>query len=202
VLDIVITGVHLPDVDGDIFGAVTRLGRDAAEGISLAFEGAYWDPFLAARCLDVLHAEAGGVPSLAGVIQELEALCSTPLLAHTLREAAIERIDAVVRHANGTILDLILRSVAERSILRGEYDPVRVLGRYCETLLDRAIISSRGGLLEQAGRARRDEARSRLAPVAATAAEALLARPDSKRLGLAKEHARLQSDTDLLGATE
>lgn len=86
-------------VDGDIFGAVTRLGRDAADAIARSLEGGAWDPFSAARCLDVLHSEAGGIPSLPAILRELEALRSAPLLAYTQREAVAERINEVVRQA-------------------------------------------------------------------------------------------------------
>lgn len=189
-------------MDGDVFGAVTRLGRDAADAVARALEGGIWDPFSAARCLDVLHAEAGGIPSLPGVLRELEALRTAPLLAHVHRDAAVERIGEVVRQAKGSTLDLILRSVAERSVLSGEYEPIRVLGRYCEVLLDSAIISPRGGFLETSGHSRKDEARALLSPVASAAAEKLATRPDARRLGLARPHADLRPDSDLLGVTE
>jgi hypothetical protein len=165
------------------------------------FEGADWSPFLGARCLDVLYQEASGVPSLPAVLRELETLRSAPLLARTLRETAVERIDDIVRRASGSTLDLILRSVARRSILSGEYDARRVVGRFCETLLDVAIISPRGGFIEQAGHARKDDARALLASVAAAAADVLVNRPDAKRLGLARPHAQIQPDTNLLEAT-
>jgi hypothetical protein len=80
----------LTDVDGDIFGAVTRLGRDAAEGVARATRGEAWDPFLAARCLDVLLMSADGVPSLPSVLRELEALRASPLLARTLVESSVK----------------------------------------------------------------------------------------------------------------
>jgi hypothetical protein len=190
-------------VDGDIFGAVTRLGRDAADAITSALRGGVWDPFLPARCLDVLHAAAGGIPSLPGVLRELEDLRSAPLLAHTQREAAIERINNIVRQATGaTTLDLMLRSAVERSVLIGEYASLRVLERFCQTLLDSAVIYPRGGYLETAGHGRKEEARLLLAPIAAAAAEILAERPDAKLLRLARPHANLQPDTDLLGAVE
>ena len=190
-------------VDGDIFGAVTRLGRAAAEAIVRALEGGPWDPFSSARCIDVLHLEAGGLPTLPGVLRELEGLRTAPLLAHSQREAAIERIDDVHRSVRGaTTLDLMLRGAAERSVLNGEYGAAGVLERYCQTVLDSAIMSPRGGYLDTEGHGRKEEARSLLAPIAAAAAEILAERPEAKRLGLARPHANIQADTNLLGASE
>lgn len=187
-------------VDGDIFGAVTRLGRDAAEGVALAVGGAVWDPFLAARCLDVLVSEANGIPSLPGIMRELRGLQDAPLLANTLVEISLDRIGEAVRDANGTILDLMLRSAAERCVLRGQYEAREVLETFCTELLDRAIISGQGGFLElDGGPGRRDDALSLLRRVAAEGAAVLEARPDAQRLGLARLHANLEADTNLLG---
>lgn len=135
-------------MDGDIFGAVTRLGRAAADAVVRALEGGKWDPFFAAHCLDDLHAKAGGVPTLPGVLRILEGLRAAPLLAHSQREAAIERLNDVHRNAVGvTTLDLMLRAAAAKSIWSGEYDSVRVLERYCQSALDATIMSLRGGYL-------------------------------------------------------
>jgi hypothetical protein len=188
-------------VDGDIFGAVTRLGRDAAAGVARAVRGNTWDPFLAARCLDVLIAKADGIPSLRAVMDVVRAVNATPLLAPALAESSAERIGDVVREAKGTVLDLMLCSTAQRSLLRGESEPGVVLNRFCAELLDRSIVSGRGGFLELAsdGQARRDEAMAILGPLAAQAAQVLEARPDAKRLGLSRQYARLSPDSDLLG---
>jgi hypothetical protein len=194
---------HVHTVDGDIFGVVTRLGRAAADAVARALEGGRWDPFFAAQCLDDLHAKAGGLPTLPGVLRILEGLRATPLLAYSQREAAIERLNDVHRNTEGvTTLDLMLRCSAEKSIWSGEYDSVRVLERYCQSALDAAIMSSRGGYLETHGHTRKEDARTLLAPIATAAAETLARRPTARRLGLAPPHANLQPDTDLLGSGE
>jgi len=95
-------------VDGDIFGAVSRLGRDAADGLGRAVAGEPWDPFLAARCLDVLLTKASGLPSLPGVLRQLDLLRAAPLFASALADSAVDAIAREVRTANGTVLDLIL----------------------------------------------------------------------------------------------
>lgn len=82
-------------MDGDIFGAVTRLGRQAAEAITRALHGGQWDPFLAERCLEVVVKEAEGIPSLASVLSELRGLEDSPLLAPALRDQVIDRIGAL-----------------------------------------------------------------------------------------------------------
>lgn len=190
-------------MDGDIFGAVTRLGRAAAEAVAHALDGGGWDRFSAFRCLDVLHAKAGGLPTLPGVLRELEDLRSAPLLAHSQRETALGRINHVHVNTDGvTTLDLILRSAAERSVLSGEYEPVQVLERHFQAVLDGAILSPRGGYFEIEGYGRQEEARLLLAPIAALAAEILARRPEARRLGLAQPHANIQADTNLLQASE
>jgi len=188
-------------VDGDIFGHVSKLGRDAAEGVARAVHGEPWDDFLAARCLEVLISKADGIKALLAVVDILRGLQSAPLLAPTMIERAVESVGDAVRTARGTILDLMLRSVAQRCILQGEHEPRRVLSQLCVELLDRAILSGQGGFLELelGGRARRNQALSILARVAAQAAACLEARPDAKRLGLTRQHAQLEADTDLLG---
>lgn len=189
-------------MDGDIFGAVSRLGRDAADGLGRAVAGEPWDPFLAARCLDVLLTKASGLPSLPGVLRQLDLLRAAPLFASALADSAVDAIAREVRTANGTVLDLILRAEAHRNIVRGEYGHLPLLQAFCLALLDRAIISGRGGLLEQVGHAGRRKALSVLAPVAREGAQVLIARPDAKRLRLARRHAQLDPDTDLLGGAE
>lgn len=189
-------------MDGDIFGAVSRLGRDAADGVVRAIRGDFWDPFLATRCIDVLIAEANGIPSLQPILEVLDELQKSPLLAPALVESSINRIVGAVREARGTtILDLVLRSVVERSILRGQYEPLGVLNLFCAELLEKSIISGRGGFLELADveHAHRHQAMKLLAPVITQAAQRLAARPNAKRLGLSQQHARLHPDSDLLG---
>lgn len=104
-------------------------------------------------------------------------------------------IDALLAAA----LDLILRSAVERSILRGDFVLRSILERFCGQLLDRAVLTGRGGYIEDHGHASLDEARAILAPVASAAAAILEARPTAKRVGLARPHADLGPDTDLLG---
>jgi len=190
----------LRHVDGDIFGAVTKLGRSAAEGVAGASHGAPWDPFLAARCIEVIVTKADGIKSLPAVMDLLRNLQASPLLAPALIDESVDQVDAAVRGARGTVLDLMLGSVAQRRILQGDYEPRAVLRQLCAEVLDRAILSGRDGFLqlETGGRAHLDAARTILAPVAAQAAACLEARPDAKRLGLTRQSI-IEADTDLLG---
>lgn len=191
-------------MDGDIFGAVSRLGRDAAEEVARALRGASLDPFLPARCLDVLISAAGGLPSLPAVLAVFRSLVEAPLLARTMIDSAIEAVGLAVRDANGSVLDLIVRSVAERRLLAGDFDPRRVADGICLEMLDRAIITARGGLveLEGGGPECRDAARGLLSAVASEAGGRLEARPDAKRLGLSTKYANLDSETDLVGGRD
>lgn len=189
-------------VDGDVFGKVTRLGRDAADAVARALSGEdAWDPFLAERCLEVLVGAAGGIPSLPVVVAELGALRAAPLLAPTLAEAAVERIHEASLTGETTELDLILRGVAQREVLRGEFQIRSVLERFCAELLDRAILCGRGGFMEQHGVGRIDEARGLLRSVTIDGARVLEKRPTAKRLGIAIRHAHVGSDTNLLGGS-
>lgn len=199
-LDIVITGPMLSVVDGDVFGRVTKLGRAAAEGVARAINGAPWDRFHASRCIDRLLGAANGIPSLVTVIAELEVLRGSPLLARLEREGALQRIRQATLAEGCTELDLILRSTVERCILRDEFVLRPILQRFCEQLLDRAVLVGLAGFMEEHGPSRLHEARAVLAPVAAAAAAVLEARPTAKRLGLARAHADVTAETDLLGA--
>lgn len=189
-------------MDGDIFGTVTKLGRGAADAVFRALAGNKWDPFLASRTLDVLLNAAGGIPSLPVVAVELAALRGSPLLARLETEGSPRQIREASLGPGCTELDLILRPVVERAILAGEYGFPKVLERFCAALLERAILCGRGGFLEEHGTALLQKARDVLAPVAAAAAAILYARPDAKRLGLARPRADLKPDTDLRGGPD
>jgi hypothetical protein len=186
-------------VDGDVFSKVARPGRAAADAVMRALDGGVFDPFCAALCLDKLIAAAEGVPSLPGVLREVRTPDALPLFAGVLRENTGQRIASAVANAKGGILDLILKSEAQKCVHRGVRDEREMLTRFCATLLDRAIISGRNGLREKHGCERVPDVHTLLRPVAAAAAEVLLRRPDAKRLGLARRHARITPETDLLG---
>lgn len=188
-------------MDGDVFGAVSRVGRNAADALVRAVDGGNWDPFPASRCLDILIKKTNGVSSLPAVLQVLADLKAAPLFA-SLRDLAADRIDkAVSQSQHTTILDLQLRAVAQSFVLQGRYDAAEIVTQFCRQLLDRAIITSRGGFIELVGARRIGAAAAYLGPIAEQAAEVLLARPDAKLLHLARRHAQIGADTDLLGAT-
>ncbi len=187
-------------MDGDVFGKVTKLGRAACDAVARAVAGQAWDAFHASKCIDALLAAAGGIPSLAVVDAELAALRDLPLLARLGTEDALQRIRESGFGPDCTELDMILRSVVERAVRRGEFGVRVVLKRFCGELLDRAVLTGRGGFMEQYGHAQLDEARAVLAPVAQAAAERLEVRPTAKRLSLARPHANLTPTSDLLGS--
>ena len=186
-------------VDGDVFGKVTKLGRAAADAVARAVAGQAWDPFHATKCIDTLLVAADGIPSLVTVVTELAALRGSPLLARLETDAALQRIRDAVLTSGCTELDLILRSNVERSVLRGEFALRPILERFCEQLLDRAILVGRAGFMEEYGTAQLDSARAMLVPIAAAAAALLEERPTAKRLGLSRPHADVTAETNLLG---
>jgi hypothetical protein len=189
----------LSDVDGDVFGRVTKLGRAAAEAVARALAGESWDAFHASRCIDALVVAADGIPSLVIIASELAGLRNSPLLARLGTEDALQRIREATLGRGCTELDLILRSAVERSVLRGEFVLQSILERFCGQLLERTVLTGRGGFIEEHGHAAPNEARAVLAPVASAAAAILDARPTVKRLGLARSHADVGPNTDLLG---
>lgn len=184
-------------MDGDVFGKVTKLGRAAAEAVARAINGEPWDPFHASRCVDVLIAAAGGIPSLVDVVAEFEELHDAPLLARLQRDGALERIREASLQPGCTELDLILRSKAERCVLRGEFAIRPVLEGFCGQMLERAVLTGRGGFMEEYGSSQLDQARAVLAPEVSAAAAALEA--TAKRLDLARAHAAITVETNLLG---
>ena len=186
-------------MDGDVFGRVTKLGRAAAEAVARAVSGKSWDPFHASKCVDSLIAAASGIPSLVYLVGELERLRSAPLLARFNIDGALQRIREASLQPGCTVLDVILRSNAERFLLRGEFAARPILEGFCVDLLDQAVLTGRAGFMEEYGSSQIEQARAVLAPVASAAAAALEARPRAKRLGLARALADVTADTDLLG---
>ncbi|WP_437489060.1 hypothetical protein WME75_09985 [Sorangium sp. So ce1014] len=186
-------------MDGDVFGRVSKIGRDAGEAALRALDGCGWDPYPAERCLDILVAAADGVPSLPLVLREVRNISASPLFARMLGEHSSQRIVAAVADVKGGVLDLILKNEIQKCVLRGVFDERVILTRFCEQLLDRAIISGRDGFREQHGSERVREVQKLLRPIAASAAEVMQSRPDAKRLGLARRHPRITPETDLLG---
>jgi hypothetical protein len=165
-------------VDGDVFGKVGRLGRHAADALHRALDGERWEPFHASKCLDAAIARACGVPLLTVVRAELQGLRAVPLLARASVEGVLRRIREAAIGPNCGVLDLVLRSVTERALLRGEYETRTVLERH--------------------GSAQLQAARGLLAPIAAAGADVLESRPHLKRLDLARAF-KVTTQTDLLG---
>jgi hypothetical protein len=186
-------------VDGDVFGKVTKLGRAASDAVARALAGGTWDAFHASRCIDALIAAADGIPSLIVIDAELASLRTSPLFARLETENVLGRIRDASIGLGCTELDLILRSSVERSVLRGEFGLPAVLERFCGQLLERAILTGRGGFIEEHGPGALDDARAVLASTAVAAAAVLNVRPHAKRLGLARSHADVGPNTDLLG---
>jgi hypothetical protein len=135
---------------------------------------------------------------LAVVRAELQTLRALPLLARASVEGTVQRIRDAALGPECTRLDLILRSVTERALFGGEFRTRPVLERFCGEVLDGAVVTGRGGFLEQHGSGQLDGARSLLVPIAVAGADVLEQRPHAKRLELARSF-RVTADTDLLG---
>jgi hypothetical protein len=185
-------------VDGDIFSKTNRAGREAAETVAQAIEGGVWDPHCAQRLLDDMLAKSGGLSSLPGILNVL----NVPLLVRADPDHACDEIDVEVRRSGCGVLDLRLKRTAQRSVQRGQFDPLTVVTNFFGELLEQGVVYARGGgLLERHGPACIEQAVVLLAPVAEAAARALLRRPDAKRLGL-KGQVAITADTNLLGGDE
>jgi hypothetical protein len=186
-------------MDGDVFGKVTRIGRDAAEAVLGTLGGQPWDAFCAERCLELLVATAGGVPSLPEVLGQIEGLNASPLLARVRAEAVCDEIASIERRTDGGILDLILKATAQKRILQGVFDSRDIVTNFVVALLDRAVVYARGSPIGVRGCAEIRAARQRLHGVAERAAAELLQRPNAKRLGLTRNRPRITAETNLLG---
>jgi hypothetical protein len=184
-----------------VFGRVTKLGRAAADALARAIEGGRWDSFYAERCVDEMVVAAQGIPSLRPIASELAVLHASPLIAPFERDRALEATRDASRGPESTELDLILCRNAERFILRNEFELRPILEDAIRQMLERAVLAGRSGFMQMYGTSHVQEARTLLAPIVARAAAALERRPTAKRLGLARVHAKVTAETDLLGGT-
>lgn len=187
-------------MDGDDFSRVTRLGRVAAEDIwATVANDAPFDGFATGQLIDRFIAHAGGVPSLPGTLAILADLASQPLFVQARAEEALARINEGTHGPECTTLDLQLGQVVESAVLRNVIDPQSILERYIQEFIERNVIMARAGFVETYGLEHAARAREVVAPVARTAAEELLRRPDAKRLGLSREFLqRLGENSNLL----
>lgn len=186
-----------PVPDGDIFAKLGRLAAPVADAIRRALEGAVWDPSYVYEFLRRLL--SGGVQSLPGVVGAVGAFANAPLLAGLPEAKAqvVSEIDDLTRGSSKSQLDLILRSAAQRSLLQGEYDPAKVLKRFLLDICDGAVVSPRGGLIDQLGHECRQPSLELLVPTITEVARQLAGRPGAKRLDVPKPV--IDSNSDLLG---
>lgn len=187
-------------MDGDNFSHATRLGLNAAHAVLDAARGARFDPFSAERLLDALIERAGGIPSLRVTLTGLADLRSPALLIPPDVEEICTRMERAAHEPNCSQLDLVLQQVAKSAIRRGEMDATAILERFVETVIDRYVITARGGLIEIDGPHNTQRARVLMAPVVRDAASELFRRPDLSRLGLARR-SRVTADSDLRADT-
>lgn len=187
-------------MDGDDFSRATRLGRTAAEDIWKAVANdAPFDGFATGQLIDRFVQQAGGIPSLPGILALLTDLVSEPLFLQARTEEALARIAEAVRGPECTTLDLQLGLVVESAVLRNQIAPQPILERFFQTFIERNIIMARGGFVETYGLKHAGAAREITAPIARAAAEELLRRPEAKRLGLSSEFLqRLNENSNLL----
>jgi hypothetical protein len=185
-------------MDGDVFKRADKSARAAAEALWHAAHGGFFDPSHASGCLDQMFTSAGGLHAVPQVSPALRRLRREGRLAPIAREAALEEIATAAYGPGCTQLDRSLVQVAQCHVLRGELDTGVVLEAAFMAMLDGAVLTSRGGLLDTYGPEHLDAARRLLQPVAAEAASHVTRRPEAKRLGLAKQHAvGLAPDADL-----
>lgn len=186
-------------MDKDVFSKVSRLGRDAGDALVRAVRGEPFEKFLPCRVVDRVISIEGGISIWPTVKEEFERLESAPLLADAMRAETINRIDLIARSGGGE-LDKLLRNVAQSALLGGVYQPRIVMTRFVAAVLDRAILSPRGGCAQRLSFAERQHAKDLLRPIAARAATKLVERPDARKLGLARPHnPKLKAHDNLLG---
>lgn len=106
-------------MDGDDFSRATRLGRMAAEAIWEAVANdAPFDGFTTGQLIDRFVEQAGGIPSLPGILALLTDLASEPLFLQARTEEGLARIAEMVRGPECTTLDLQMGHVVESALLR------------------------------------------------------------------------------------
>jgi hypothetical protein len=184
-------------VDRDEFSWATRLARKVVEDLRRALDGGACDSFNTLHLLERLFSRAGGVPSLAPVM-EVVRTAADPLLATRVPEWAADQVDAEVReHGEGT-LDLVLNRVAQRELLACHASVDDICRAFVNNVLER---HSKNGLLEEIGARRvfheREHIFGLLQPAVSQTAAKLVANPRAKRLSLVGEH-RLGPTDNLL----
>jgi hypothetical protein len=188
-------------VDGDDFSRATRLGRAVADAVIRSAENELpFDGFTTARLIDHFVDVSGGITSLGPILSILEDVRATPLLISTRIDEACARVNEAVHEQDCGMLDLQLGLVTQSALLRGETDALTIVERFCRAFIERYAIMGRGGLLEIDGPRYIARARELIAPIATTAANALLRRPDAQRLGLARAY-HIDENSNLLEVT-
>ena len=98
-------------MDRDIVARATSLGREARDALGAVIDGCAGDLSAIARLLDHLVRTAGGVPTAASILAVLD---SPPLL----RRAQDALCDQIERIPAAGLLDLQLKSAAQRAVLK------------------------------------------------------------------------------------
>jgi len=190
-------------MDRDVFSKVSRLGRDAGDTVCRALAGEDLHPYLLAKVVDTVIRLGGGFAAWPLVKHALDELRDAPpLFAGANRMRAVEAIEDACRSA-GRDLDNVLRQVAVAAALRGEPDPQAVMSRCISVLLDRAVMSGRGGCFERISAAQRPAAWKLVQPIADRAARVFVERPEAKQTALAREFKpMIRPHDNLLGETQ
>lgn len=198
-VDIVKTERTLSAVDRDVFSKVSRLGRDAGQAIMFGVTGGDFDPFPCAKVIDKVMLYAGGVPSWPRVKQVLDAFRAEPLFAAAKLEQTAQAIDAACRSEGGD-LDNVLRQAAIGSLLAGHTTPEAAASRFFLDVVDRAVLSPRGGCFERMSVEQRRMAREMVRPLSEEAARLLTRNPNLKQTMLARRYRpSIEADSNLLG---
>lgn len=184
-----------------MFSKVNRLGRAATASIVRSLAGEPFEPYLCLKVLDQLVGFSGGFAAWPRVMRELVEQQNAPLFFQADRGRAADLISDICRSEGGG-LDDVLRGAAEAEVLRGVAEPFAVMSRCMLDLLDRAVLSPRGGCFEQIRFDQRAAVREMVRPLAERAAQVLVERPNAKRTGLARSFTPgIRAHDNLLGGT-
>lgn len=187
-------------MDGDVFSKVGREGRAAVDSLARAIEGGAWSSLNARRLADRLFTAGNQLPSLALVAAEMAQLAEAPLFADLGRESILSKLDSARHVAGATRLDMMLCRAAKSAVLRREFRMEAILNTFATQVLEQAIVYGRNGFLSVYGTSNLSKAIELLSPIASGMAMKLAARPEAKRLGMARGYPLVTANTNLLGA--
>ncbi len=190
-------------MDRDIVARCRPATRRLIRATLDALDGAF-DELVLERFLEKLISVSRGLMSLPAIVEILRRAARPRLVWESPRDPQREcrDIDLAVAQNATTIIDLALRDAAKSEILAGGTNMYAVVDATLHRVLVSLVVMPRGGLASELGARHYHEVADRIhtlyAGVVARAVQALLTRPDRRRLRLRRHVRHLAASDDLL----